>query len=138
MTYLSRALSQKYPVPLFCCSHNLPSSSQLLQNAERCHALCTVQKMFRIHRHFHSNTIKPRPPHTHPRFLIGRRSERGRPDHMLLTHVYKQAQSGTERLDRKRGFTASHFPLRSSSPSFMKRIHTCYTQRAWSGMWNKN
>lgn len=85
---------------------------------------CTLhcsKEMFRIHRHFHSNTAKPRPPHTHPRFLIGRRSERGGPDHMLLTHVYKQAQSGTERPDRKRGFTASHFPFRSSPLSFMKR-----------------
>lgn len=120
---LSGSFAKKYPVLLLlCCSHNLPSSSQLLENAERCHALCTVQKkVFRIHRHFHSNTAKPRPPHTHPRFLIGRRSERGGPDHMLLTHVYKQAQSGTERPDRERGFTASHFPFRSSPLSFMKR-----------------
>lgn len=49
-----------------------------------------------VHRHFSQQHKQATPTRTHPRFLIGRRPERRHGDHVLLTHVYKQAQSGTE------------------------------------------
>lgn len=46
--------------------------------------------------------------HTHPRFLIGRCPEMRRQDHVLLTHVYKQAQSA----GKARGFTSVNVRFR--------------------------